>query len=100
MKSTRAMVMATAALALLAGGLQAAVTEADAIKAVENVGGRIIRDDGVAGRPVIGVDFSRTWARGAPLTDLQVIKSLRILKLKIASDEDMAEIKTLKNLRS
>src|SRR5438094_10489545 len=64
-------------LACLSGAARA--DEASAVKAVENLGGKVTRDDKLPGKPVIGVDLGHTQVTDAGLKELKHLKQLTSL---------------------
>src|SRR5947209_5505897 len=61
-------------LACLSGAARA--DEATAVKAVENLGGKVTRDDKLPGKPVIGVNLPATKVTDAGLKELKHLKHL------------------------
>ena len=61
-------------LACLSGAARA--DEASAVKAVENLGGKVTRDDKLPGKPVIGVNLPGTKVTDAGLKELKHLKQL------------------------
>jgi internalin A len=75
--------------------------EADAVKLVEKLGGKVMRDETKPGKPVIGVYLPRnTEVTDADLKGLKELKQLMTLDLKFTSvtDEGLKELKELKQL--
>ena len=66
-------------LACLSGAARA--DEASAVKAVENLGGKVTRDDKLPGKPVIGVNLAGTGVTDAGLKELKHLKQLTRLDL-------------------
>ena len=66
-------------LACLSGAARA--DEASAVKAVENLGGKVTRDDKLPGKPVIGVNLAGTKVTDAGLKELKDLKHLTSLNL-------------------
>src|SRR5262249_39814863 len=82
------------------GNLNADDAEDRAVKAIEELGGKVTRDEKADGEPVISVDL-----RGTKVTDagLKVLKDLRNLQtLELAgtevTDAGLKDLKDLKNL--
>jgi RNA polymerase sigma factor (sigma-70 family) len=77
--------------------------EADAVKLVEKLGGKITRDDQQPGKPVVEVDLQVTRVTDADLKDLKGLKKLTTLNLfgcKGVTDAGVKELKELKQLTS
>src|SRR5437899_2450557 len=74
-----AYVCVVALLACLSGAARA--DEATAVKAVENLGGKVTRDDKRPGKPVIGVNLNSTGVTDAGLKELKDLKQLTSLDL-------------------
>src|SRR5205823_5840859 len=69
-------------LALLAASpLSADEAEDRAVKIVKDLGGRLLRDEGAPGRPVVAVDLKETSASDKHLSELAAFKMLRRLDL-------------------
>src|SRR5215213_9503780 len=68
-------------LACLSGAARA--DEASAVKAVENLGGKVTRDDKLPGKPVIGVHLHEIWVTDAALKELKDLKQLTWLSLTV-----------------
>src|SRR5258708_5642623 len=83
-------------LAYLSGAGRA--DEASAVKAIENLGGKVTRDDKLRGKPVIGVNLSFTKATDAGLKELKELKQLTSLDLSF-SQVTVAGLKELKDLK-
>ena len=65
--------------------------EASAVKAVENLGGKVTRDDKLPGKPVIGVNFNAnpgvvTDASLKELKHLKQLTSLNLTRTKVTDD--------------
>ena len=74
-------------LACLYGAARA--DEASAVKAVENLGGKVTRDDKLPGKPVIEVNLPATKVTDAGLKELKDLKQLTSLNLyatKVTAD--------------
>ena len=77
-------------LACLSGAARA--DEASAVKAVENLGGKVTRDDKLPGKPVIGVNLGGlrmgkvTDAGLKELKDLKQLTSLNLYATKVTDD--------------
>src|SRR5204862_6469332 len=84
-------------LACLSGAARA--DEASAVKAVENLGGKVTRDDKLPGKPVIGVNLPATKVTDAGLKELKDLKQLTSLNLSDTdgggegADEGLEELK-------
>src|SRR5262245_23927314 len=83
--------------------------EASAAKAIEDVHGRITRDEKHPGKPVIAIDLSdprefrvAVWVKDAALKHLREFKHLRTLNLSgtLITDDGMKELKELSALES
>src|SRR5207237_7670324 len=87
-------------LACLSGAARA--DEASAVKAVENLGGKVTRDDKLPGKPVIGVNLAATKVTDADLKQLKAFKQLTSLDLTgtQVTDAGMKELADLKKLTS
>ena len=85
-------------LACLSGAARA--DEASAVKAVENLGGKVTRDDKLPGKPVIEVNLGDTKVTDAGLKELKDLKQLTTLNLKFTgvTDAGLKELKDLKQL--
>src|SRR5436853_2890379 len=85
-------------LACLFGAARA--DEASAVKAVENLGGKVTRDDKLPGKPVIGVHFHEIGVTDAALKELADLKQLTWLSLTVTrvTDAGLKELKHLKQL--
>src|SRR5436309_312206 len=89
-------------LACLSGAARA--DEASAVKAIENLGGTVTRDDKLPGKPVIGVNFNANpgVVTDAVLKELKDLKQLASLSLRLTkvTDAGLKELKHLKQLTS
>src|SRR5207237_8141250 len=87
-------------LACLSGAARA--DEASAVKAVENLGGKVTRDDKLPGKPVIGVNLAGTKVTDADLKELKDLKQLTTLHLNMTgvTDAGLKELEHLKQLTS
>src|SRR5213082_54737 len=87
-------------LACLSGAARA--DEASAVKAVENLGGKVTRDDKLPGKPVIGVDLNSSKVTDASLKELKDLKQLTTLDLwhTQVTDAGLKELADLKQLTS
>src|SRR5438132_67643 len=89
-------------LACLSGAARA--DEASAVKAVENLGGKVTRDDKLPGKPVIGVNFNANpgVVTDAVLKELKDLKQLTRLSLggNLLTDAGLKEMAHLKQLTS
>ena len=85
-------------LACLSGAARA--DEASAVKAVENLGGKVTRDDKLPGKPVIGVHLHEIGVTDAALKELADLKQLTWLSLAgtRVTDAGLKELKDLKQL--
>src|SRR5437870_2879959 len=85
-------------LACLSGAARA--DEASAVKAVENLGGKVTRDDKLPGKPVIGVNLGGTKVTDAGLKELKQVKQLTDLNLDDTpvTDAGLKELKHFKQL--
>ena len=85
-------------LACLSGAARA--DEASAVKAVENLGGKVTRDDKLPGNPVIGVHLHEIGVTDAALKELADLKQLTTLGLESTqvTDAGLKELKDLKQL--
>src|SRR5207237_3037875 len=83
-------------LACLSGAARA--DEASAVKAVENLGGKVTRDDKLPGKPVIGVILGGTKVTDGDLKELKDLKQLTTLYLNMTGVTD-AGLKELKDLQ-
>src|SRR5207249_4603172 len=98
-----AYVCVVALLACLSGATRA--DEAPAVKAVENLGGKVTRDDKLPGNPVIGVNLGGLFpgkVTDAGLKELKHLKQLTTLDLHGANvtGAGLKEVKDLKQLTS
>src|SRR5437899_11576060 len=87
-------------LACLSGAARA--DEASAVKAVENLGGKVTRDDKLPGKPVIGVNLPATKVTDAGLKELKDLKHLTSLNLndtKVTDEVRKAWWKEMKHLK-
>ena len=90
------------ALALGSPGCSASVEEEDdrAIKAIEALGGKVVRDENVPGRPVTSVEFAKVTDAGLK----QVARLKRVTSITLAgtevSDAGLKELAGLRRLRS
>ena len=92
---------ALAAVVILTGAVRA--DEADAIKLVERLGGKIKRDDKQPGKPVVEVNLSVKKVTDADLKQLKELKQLASLNLfgcREVTDAGVKELKELKQLTS
>src|SRR2546421_372222 len=85
-------------LACLFGAARA--DEASAVKAVENLGGKVTRDDKLPGKPVIGVHLHEIGVTDAGLKELADLKQLTCLYLPgtPVTDAGLKELADLKQL--
>jgi internalin A len=77
--------------------------EADAVKLVEKLGGKITRDDKQPGKPVVEVNLSLKKVTDADLKELKELKQLASLNLfgcREVTDAGVKELKELKQLTS
>ena len=92
---------ALAAVVILSGAARA--DEADAVKVVEKLGGKVTRDDKQPGKPVVEVNLSLTKVTDADLKQLKELKQLASLNLfgcREVTDAGVKELKELKQLTS
>jgi hypothetical protein len=84
-----------------AGETETSAGEATAVKAVEKLGGKVTVDAGRPGKPIVGVDFSRTQVTDAALKELKELKHLQTLDLggTVVTDAGLKELKELKSLQ-
>jgi len=93
-----------ALLVLLAGWLcgchqDPSAQEAKAIKAIEDLGGKVTRDDSLPGRPVVGVTFPEVNSiTNAGMKELRNFRNLRLLDIHGTGITD-AGLKNLKELK-
>jgi hypothetical protein len=78
--------------------------EEKAVKAIEALGGMVIRDERLPGRPIVEVDLGGTGVKDADLQHLKGFKSLQTLilynnQLTDAGLKDLKEFKGLRDLR-
>jgi Leucine-rich repeat (LRR) protein len=94
-------VIALLACCLSGCGRDAPAGEYTALCMVSKLGGKVIRDDTLPGRPVVSVNLSARDITGTDLRMLAEIPELRDLGLIDASiaEADLKELKKLKNLR-
>ena len=88
-----------AAVLLLSGAARA--DEADTVKLIEKLGGKITRDEKLKGLPVITVSLTSTKVTDADLKELKELKQLTSLNLSNCqgvTDAAMTELKELKPL--
>src|SRR5262249_50838543 len=87
-------------LLLLTGAGQA--DEAAAVKAIEKLGGRVVRDDKLPGKPVVAVLLDSTKVTDAELKTLKEFKSLQYLNLgnTTTTDVGLKELKQLETWRT
>src|SRR5881398_2547136 len=87
-------------LACLSGAARA--DEASAVKAVENLGGKVTRDDKLPGKPVIGVNLGHTKVTDAGLKEWKDLKQLTSLALNSTgvTGTGLKELADLKQLTS
>jgi len=90
-------------------GRQVADVDLDAVKAIENVGGWVIRDEQGEGRPVIGIDLQEMRLSKELLKAVTSCKQVQTLDLRgrpnswgqeKATDEVLKELATCRELRS
>jgi internalin A len=74
--------------------------EADAVKLVEKLGGKITRDERLAGKPVVGVTLDGCDVTDSNLKTLKELKQLRQLDLDHTkvTDAGLKELTALKQL--
>ncbi|HKB38219.1 MAG TPA: hypothetical protein VKD72_17355, partial [Gemmataceae bacterium] len=73
--------------------------EQSAVKMVEKLGGKVMRDDKRPGKPVVAVDLYETKVTDAGLKELKELKNLRTLNLGGTGITD-AGLKKLKEFKS
>src|SRR5262245_20601976 len=104
MMNLRTLLLATLSLWLSAAALRAADADDDKVfSAIDNLGGRAIRDAEKEGKPVIGADLSGCErVTDATLKELAAFKQLQSLKLacKGVSDAGLKELAAWEQLRS
>jgi hypothetical protein len=87
---------------ILSAGTSVRADDAEdkAVAFVEKLGGKIKRDDKVAGKPVVEVNLFRTKVTDADLKELAALKSLTSLNLHDTkvTDAGLKELVPLKNL--
>src|SRR5262249_23814159 len=88
-------------LGLLVLGAAGRADEAAAVKMVEKLGGNVVRDQRVAGEPVVAVDLYDTQITDAGLRELKELNSLQELDLgrTAVTDIGLKELKGLKSLQ-
>jgi hypothetical protein len=76
--------------------------EASAVREIEKLGGEIIRDDRVAGKPIVSVDFRYKEVTDAELNGVKGLKTLRTLVLRYSkvTDAGLKGLKGLQNLQT
>jgi hypothetical protein len=94
-------ILAIAFALLLTGPLSAGEDDTKAEKAIQALGGKIVRSPDAPGRPIISVDFSKSKVTDADLKCLQSLGELRSLKLDDTriTDDGLLHVKDLTNLR-
>jgi hypothetical protein len=82
----RSIILLLAVLLLNASAVRADEAEDAAVKVVEKLGGKVIRDENTAGKPVQTVDL-----RGVPLTEanLKVLRDFKNLDMLILADKQL-----------
>jgi hypothetical protein len=85
---------------LICGSLHADEAEDKAVKAVQKLGGSVIRDNKALGKPVYAVILSFTKVSDADLKGLKDIPGLKTLHLVMTkvTDAGLEEVKNCKNL--
>ena len=93
--------LCAACVLLAAVPLYADEAEDQAVKAVEKLGGMVIRDDKDPERPVIEVKLYDAKVTDADLKELAALKALRTLDLCVSkvTDANLKELATLKGLQ-
>src|SRR5262249_36734174 len=86
-------------LGLLILAVAGRADEAAAVKLVEKLGGRVTRDDKIAGEPVVGVNLAGTNVTDAELKELKELKCLKTLILWGTEVTD-TRVKQLKDFKS
>src|SRR5262245_62445988 len=85
-------------LGLLVLAVAGRADEAAAVKAIEQLGGKVKRDTKQPGKPVVAVDLRSTLTTDADLKVLKECKHLQVLDLGVTQVTD-AGLKALKELR-
>jgi hypothetical protein len=85
----------------MTGCVRADKAEDKAVEAIQNLGGRITRDEKAKGKPIVGVDFARTKVTDADLKHLAALKQLRDLDLGLTqvTNAGLKHLAALKQLR-
>ncbi|HEV3261878.1 MAG TPA: hypothetical protein VG013_33820, partial [Gemmataceae bacterium] len=86
-------------LSYLATPLSAHDAEEQAAKAVEHLGGRVVRDFNGRARPVVGVNLFGNQVTDADLKELAALKGLRTLDLGFCKGVTNAGLKELAGLK-
>src|SRR5262249_42074159 len=88
-------------LGLLALAVAGRADEAATLKMIEKLGGSVMRDDKLPGKPVVWVDLRGTKITDAGLKELKELKNLQkvVLFRTAITDTGLKELKELKNLR-
>src|SRR5262245_61561848 len=91
---------------ILSGGvdsplLSAQTAEEKAVQAIKKLGGTVVRDDSVAGKPVVEVDLCLRSVSDANLSVLKPLKHLRRLDLNFSqvTDEGLKALKDFQSLQ-
>src|SRR5262245_37392912 len=102
MARQRGVVRAGWLLGLLVLAVPGRADEAAAVKMIQKLGGQVVRDDKLPGKPVVDVDLDTTKVTDAGLRELKELKSLQLLNLSgtKVTDAGLKELKELKSLRS
>ena len=98
--SHRFLPLAVGVLLLAAAPLRADDAEDQAAKAIEKLGGKVVRDDKDPDQPVIEVDFGRTKVTDAGLKEMAPLKGLQSLDLAgtQVTDAGLKQLADLKGL--
>ena len=89
------------AVGLAGCGQSQADQEEKAVNAIHQLGGEVLRDEKLPGRPVFGVNLSGAKVTDSDLKDLRGFKGLRTLLLEGTqiTDAGLKDLKELKGLR-
>ena len=93
--------LAIASTLLLTGCRSASDENTNAEKAIETLGGRVVRSPNAQGTPIISLDLHSTKVTDAGLKELAGLKSLQVLNLAgtQVTDAGLKELADLKNLQ-
>ena len=94
-------ILACVAVLLVAAPLLADDAEDKSVKAVEDLGGKVVRDDKAPGKPVVQVSLAGSDVADAGLKDLTGLKSLQQLDLSetAVTDAGLKALAAFKELR-